>query len=72
MMDNLREMGFKLSLWQTPYILKSSKYQYKETKKLGILAKNHGAFSFLLLPAAVFLYFHQSTIAGITIKKQRI
>ncbi len=53
MMDNLKEMGFKTSLWQTPYIFKSPKYQYKEAKKLGILAKNHGAFSFLLQPAAV-------------------
>ncbi len=51
MMDELKEMGFKVSLWQTPYISKAGKNQYKEAKRLGILAKNHGPFSFLFEPA---------------------
>ncbi|MHA1491692.1 MAG: TIM-barrel domain-containing protein [Promethearchaeota archaeon] len=52
MCEKLKRMGFKLSLWQTPYIMKSIK-EYKETKKLKAIAKNHGAFMFLSHPSGV-------------------
>ena len=50
MFDELKEMGFRVSLWQTPYIMKRVEL-YKEAKKLGFAAKNHGAFMFLFNPA---------------------
>lgn len=50
MCEQLNDMGFKLSLWQTPYIMKTVR-EYKEIKKLKYAAKNHGTFTFLFHPS---------------------
>nr|MDO8113360.1 glycoside hydrolase family 31 protein [Candidatus Sigynarchaeota archaeon] len=50
MNDQLHEMGFKLSLWQAPYVLNHLKV-HKEAKKANALAKNHGPFMFMVNPA---------------------
>ncbi len=39
------EMGFRLSLWQAPYVMDETKL-YKEAKKKKVLAKNHAPFNF--------------------------
>jgi alpha-D-xyloside xylohydrolase len=52
MCNKLHEMGFRLSLWQMPYIMKLLP-EYKEAKKLGIIAKNRGPFIFLTNPSSV-------------------
>ncbi len=51
MCQELKSMGFKLSLWQAPYIM-SDLPEYKEVKKRHLAAKNHGPFLFLTNPAA--------------------
>ncbi|MFX0103589.1 MAG: glycoside hydrolase family 31 protein, partial [Candidatus Hodarchaeota archaeon] len=47
MCRKLDKMGFKISLWQTPYIVNTLK-EYKEAKKKKIVGKNHGPFLFLV------------------------
>ncbi len=42
----LREMGFRVSLWQSPYVLDETK-AYKDAKKRKIIAKNNGPFVFV-------------------------
>ncbi|MHA1436247.1 MAG: TIM-barrel domain-containing protein [Promethearchaeota archaeon] len=61
MCAELKKLGFKVSLWQTPYIVKRVK-EYKEAKKLGIAAKNHGAFMFLFTPALVIDFSNPESI----------
>jgi alpha-D-xyloside xylohydrolase len=43
-----REMGFRICLWQTPYVLKDTGI-YRDAKKKGVLARNRGPFVFLFL-----------------------
>lgn len=50
MCNELEELGFRLSLWQSPYIM-SDLPEYKEVKKKKLAAKNHGPFIFLANPA---------------------
>jgi len=47
MFREAREMGFRLSLWQTPYVMDETKL-YKEAKKKGVLARNNAPFNFIL------------------------
>ncbi|NVM31094.1 MAG: DUF4968 domain-containing protein [Candidatus Helarchaeota archaeon] len=47
MFETLREMGFRVSLWQVPYVIDELDV-YKEAKKKKILGKNKGPFIFLL------------------------
>lgn len=61
MCQKLKEIGFKLSLWQTPYITKRVK-EFKEAKKLNIVAKNHGAFKFFFQPAVVIDFSKKEAI----------
>ncbi len=42
------EMGFRICLWQIPYVLKETA-AYKDAKKAGALAKNCGPFVFLMM-----------------------
>ncbi|MBD3227299.1 MAG: DUF4968 domain-containing protein [Candidatus Lokiarchaeota archaeon] len=46
MFSDLREQGFRVSLWQTPYISHGTSI-FKEAKKEKVLAKNNGPFMFL-------------------------
>jgi alpha-D-xyloside xylohydrolase len=48
MFKQLREMGFRVSLWQEPYVIKGTD-AYKDAKKKKILAKNNGPFIFLFM-----------------------
>ncbi|MCP4762679.1 MAG: alpha-xylosidase, partial [archaeon] len=48
--NELKNKGFKLSVWQTPYLMMHLP-EYKEGKKLKIVAKNRGTFYFLAGPA---------------------
>jgi alpha-D-xyloside xylohydrolase len=50
MCQKLHEMGFKLSLWQAPYVM-SDLPEYKEVTKKHLAAKNRGPFIFLTNPA---------------------
>jgi len=45
MFEELRESGFRASLWQTPYVLDETKV-YKEAKRKKVVAKNRGPFIF--------------------------
>ncbi|MHA1267394.1 MAG: TIM-barrel domain-containing protein [Candidatus Helarchaeota archaeon] len=46
MFQELKALNFRVSLWQEPYVIKGTD-SYKDAKKQGILAKNHGPFIFL-------------------------
>lgn len=46
MFKEAAEMGFKISLWQLPYVMDDTEL-YKEAKRKGVLAKNNGPFLFL-------------------------
>lgn len=50
MCQELKSLGFKLSLWQTPYVM-SDLPEFREVKKRHLVAKNHGPFIFLTNPA---------------------
>lgn len=47
MFRKAREMGFRLSLWQAPYVMDETKL-YKEAKKKKVLARNNAPFNFIL------------------------
>ena len=42
------EMGFRICLWQIPYVLKETSV-YKDAKRAGALARNRGPFVFLMM-----------------------
>ena len=44
MFQELRELGFRVSLWQMPYVLDETKV-YKEAKRQKLIAKNKGPFA---------------------------
>ena len=48
----LREMHFRTSLWQTPYVVDDLEIA-REAREKGVLAENHGPFFFLIYPAHV-------------------
>jgi len=48
MFKELREMGFRVSLWQIPYVLEQT-HQYADAKRKGILAKRNGPFVWLFM-----------------------
>lgn len=47
MFNQAHELGFRISLWQIPYILRETGL-YQEARKKGLLAKNNGPFVFLI------------------------
>jgi len=47
MFKEARAMGFRLSLWQAPYVMDETKL-YKEAKKKKVLARNNAPFNFIL------------------------
>ncbi|NVM52230.1 MAG: DUF4968 domain-containing protein, partial [Candidatus Helarchaeota archaeon] len=51
MFKELREMGFRVSLWQGPYVIDEIK-EYKDAKKKKIIAKNNGPFMFVMVVPA--------------------
>jgi alpha-D-xyloside xylohydrolase len=65
MFKEARKMGFRISLWQAPYVMDETKL-YKDAKKNKVLAKNNAPFNFILRfpahpidfskPEAVFWY----------------
>lgn len=51
MFEELKELGFRVSLWQEPYVIKGTE-AYKDAIKKRVLAKNNCPFTFLVfLPA---------------------
>jgi alpha-D-xyloside xylohydrolase len=53
MFRQAHEMGFRICLWQLPYVLDETD-RYPEAKKKGILARNNAPFAFLaMFPAHV-------------------
>ena len=48
MFTKLEQMGFKVSLWQMPYVLEQT-HQFKDAKKHKVLAKRHGSFVWLFM-----------------------
>ncbi len=61
MCRELSQLGFKLSLWQAPYIM-SDLPEYKEVKKQHFAAKNHGPFIFLTNPAVALDFSNPETV----------
>lgn len=51
MFEDLRAMGFRVSLWQAPYIIDELEI-YKEAKKKKLVAKNKSPFVFLMMSPA--------------------
>jgi len=51
MFKDLREMGFRVSLWQAPYVIDELDI-YKDAKKKKVLARNKGPFVFLIMSPA--------------------
>jgi alpha-D-xyloside xylohydrolase len=62
-------MGFRICLWQIPYVLKETNV-YRSAKKAGALAKNRGPFVFLMMFEGSPIDFSSS--AGVSWYKQRI
>ena len=56
MFTQLRSMGFRVSLWQAPYVIKETGV-YKEAEKRHALAKNNGPFQFMVIYAAAPIDF---------------
>lgn len=56
MFRQAHQNGFRISLWQLPYILDETDL-YPEAKRLGVLAKNNGPFAFLAMFAANVIDF---------------
>lgn len=50
MFERLGEMGFKVCLWQTPYVVDDLEVA-REAREAGALAENRGPFFFLIYPA---------------------
>ncbi|TFG05636.1 MAG: DUF4968 domain-containing protein [Promethearchaeota archaeon] len=48
MFEQLKEMNFRVSLWQIPYVIKGT-HPYQDAKKKKVLAKNNGPFIFLVM-----------------------
>ncbi len=63
MFKQLRDIGFRVSLWQEPYVLKGTDV-YDDAMKRKILAENNGPFTFLFLFSARPIDF--SNPAGVT------
>ena len=63
------EMGFKISLWQIPYVMDRLRI-FKDARSKGVLAKNHGPFLFLTLGSAHAIDFSRSE--GVKWYKERI
>ncbi len=47
MFADAADMGFRICLWQIPYVLKETQ-EYRDAKKSRALAKNNGPFAFLM------------------------
>ncbi|PKM78921.1 MAG: hypothetical protein CVU88_08475, partial [Firmicutes bacterium HGW-Firmicutes-13] len=63
MFKDAKDMGFKISLWQTPYVMKETSV-YKDAKKAGVLAKNNGPFVFLFVfPASPIDFSNPDAVA---------
>lgn len=56
MFSDLRSLGFRISLWQAPYVIKETSV-YKEAEKRHALAKNHGPFQFMVIYGATPIDF---------------
>lgn len=56
MFKEAEDMGFKICLWQIPYVLRDTD-AYKDAKRTGALAKNKGPFVFLFQFAATPIDF---------------
>ncbi|MHA1131063.1 MAG: TIM-barrel domain-containing protein [Candidatus Helarchaeota archaeon] len=69
MFEELRRMGFRVSLWQFPYILDELDI-YKEAKKKGILAKNKSPFVLLISSLAHVIDF--SNPAAVTWYQEKL
>ena len=48
MFATLREMGFRVSLWQMPYVLEQT-HQFASAKAAGAMAKRGGPFVWLYM-----------------------
>jgi alpha-D-xyloside xylohydrolase len=48
MFKDAKDMGFRISLWQCPYVMKKTKI-YKDAKKKKAVAKNNGPFAFFFV-----------------------
>ena len=69
MFMQLKEMGFRVSLWQEPYVIKGTDV-YKDAKKKGVLAKNNCPFVFLFLFSATPIDF--SNPEGVSWYQERL
>ncbi len=65
----LREMGFRVSLWQMPYVLEQT-HQFADAKASGVLAKRGGPFVWLFMFPGSPIDF--SNEAGVQWYKERL
>lgn len=69
MFDKLKDMGFRASLWNTPYVLKATSV-YADAKKRRALAKNRAPFFFIMFYPARVIDFSRSE--GVAWFKERL
>lgn len=69
MFQSCADLGFKISLWQIPYVMDSLRIS-KDARSKKALAKNHGPFLFLTLGSARAIDF--SRPEGVTWYKEKL
>jgi alpha-D-xyloside xylohydrolase len=71
MCQELHNLGFKLSLWQAPYVM-SDLPEYRDVKKHHLGAKNHGPFIFLTNPAVALDFSNPEAVKWYQDKLQNL
>ena len=69
MFAKLREMGFRVSLWQMPYVLEQT-HQFADAKASGVIAKRGGPFVWLFMFPGSPIDFSKE--AGVKWYKERL